>query len=53
MGGETDLGGGETVEDVHAQTAKISVDDDEDEAVIRVFEECNSDNDAVPDTFNE
>jgi hypothetical protein len=52
-GGETDLGGGATVEDVHAQPAKISVDDDEDVAVIRVFEECNSDNDAVPDTFNE
>ena len=37
-GGETDLGGGETVEDVHAQTAEILVDDDEVEAVIRVFE---------------
>jgi hypothetical protein len=41
--GETDLGGGETAEHVHAQTARISVDDDEDGdgAVIRVFEECN------------
>ena len=52
-GGETDLGGGETVENVHAQTAEILVDDDEVEAVIRVFEEYNSDNDAIPDTFDE
>ena len=52
-GGETDLGGGETVEDVHAQTAEILVDDDEVEAVIRVFEEYNSENDAIPDTVDE
>ena len=52
-GVETDLGGVQTVEDVHAQTAEILVDDDEDEAVIRVFEEYNSDNDAIPDTFDE
>ena len=42
---QTDLGCVQTVEDVHAQTAEILVDDGEDEAVIRVFEEYNSDND--------
>ena len=45
--------GGEAIEDVHAHFAKILVDDDEVEAVIRVFEECNSDNDAILDTFGE
>ena len=35
--GETDLMGGETAEDGHAQTAKILVDDDEDEAATRVL----------------
>ena len=52
-GVQTYLGGVQTVEDVHAQTAEILVDDGEDEAVIRVFEEYNSDNDAIPDTFDE
>ena len=52
-GVQTYLGGEQTVEDVHAQTAEILVHDDEDEAVIRVFEEYNSDNDAIPDTFDE
>ena len=52
-GVQTDLGGVQTVEDAHAQTAEILVDDDEDEAVIRVFEEYDLDNDAIPDTFDE
>ena len=52
-GVQTYLGGVQTVEDVHAQTAEILVDDGEDEAVIRVFEEYNSDNDAIPDIFDE
>ena len=53
IGGETDSRGGETVEDVHAQTAEILVDEDEDKVVIRVFEEYNSDNDAIPNTFDD
>ena len=38
---------------MHAQTAEILVDVDEVEAATRVFEEYNSDNDAIPDTFDE